>query len=456
MSISADVARFVADLEFAALPRDVQERARTCVLNGYGIALNGWMTPYAPVARAAVINLHGERAHGATLLGDGRTTCETGAIIANAALFHGRAQEDTCGSAHLGTALIPLLTALFEARGYPLERFLPALVAGYEVGGLFEGAYIAHSRKLGLRASPLYGTLAAAVAAAKAMALPAPRIAAALANAASFTGGIAQSLAEGTDEWRYQIGVAAANGLLAAELAAEGSVSAAHAIEGAAGLIVSLGCSAYEAAQLPAQLGKVWSLRRVAFKPYPVCAFNQTPVIAALAARERVEWARIERARIRMNPGETGYSGLDSQGPFTTVTGTLMSTPFCVATTLIHGEPTMQTIADFGDTDVQRLTQAIVAVPDDDVPPLSCVLEIETADGSRVVQEQMCTAEDYAYSWDDAAKRLRRTGVLSGVPARAFDLIEAFASGLPATDLAHVRAAFALTASASEPVHAAA
>jgi 2-methylcitrate dehydratase PrpD len=456
MSIAADIARFVASLDFATLPRDIQERARTCVLNGYGIALNGWMTPYAPVARAAAIKLFGERHHGATLLGDGRVTCENGAIIANAALFHGRAQEDTCGSAHLGTVLIPLLTALFESRGYPMERFLPALVAGYEVGGLFEGAYIAHSRKLGLRASPVYGTLAAAVAAAKAMGLPAPRIAAAMANAASFTGGIAQSLAEGSDEWRYQIGVASANGLVAAELAAEGSVSASHAFEGAAGFIVSIGAPLSDAARLPAKLGKEWSLRRVAFKPYPVCAFNQTPVVAALAVRERVDLTRIARARIRMNPGETGYSGLDSQGPFTTVTGTLMSTPFCVATTLIHGEPTMQRIADFNDKEVQRLTQAIVALPDAAVPPLSCVLEIEMADGERVAQEQMCEPEDYAYSWADAADRLRRIGALSGVPTRAFDLVETFAGGLPSSDLEQVRAAFALVPAASRHAHAAA
>ena len=92
--------------------------------------------------------------------------------------------------------------------------------------------------------------------------------------------------------------------------------------------------------------------------------------------------------------------------PFTTVTGTLMSTPFCVATTLIHGEPTMQRVADFGDADVQRLTEAIVASADENVPPLSCILEIETVEGTRLRQEQMCTPEDYAYSWDEAAARL--------------------------------------------------
>jgi hypothetical protein len=133
-----------------------------------------------------------------------------------------------------------------------------------------------------------------------------------------------------------------------------------------------------------------------------------------------------------------------------------MSTPFCVATTLIHGEPTMQRIADFADEDVARLTRAIVALPDADIPPLSCVLEIESLDGSRIVQEQMCAPEDYAYSWNDAATRLRRIGALSNVPARAFDLVERFASELPAAHLEDVRAAFALIAGSSERIDAAA
>ena len=54
-----------------------------------------------------------------------------GALLANAALFHGRAQEDTCGAGHFGTIMIPLLTALVEARGAPLQRLPGALIAGF-------------------------------------------------------------------------------------------------------------------------------------------------------------------------------------------------------------------------------------------------------------------------------------------------------------------------------------
>jgi len=288
MTLAQELGRFVAGLELAAVPPDVVEKARTCLLNGYGIALGGHATPFAPVARRAALALDGERSGGATLLGDGRKTSVEGAALANAALFHGRAQEDTCGAGHFGTIMIPLLTALVEARGAPVERLLPALIAGYEVGGLLESAYGPKTTPAGLRASPLYGTLAAAAASAHLLGLDAERSAAALANAASFTGGMLQSFADGTDEWRYQVGIAARNGLAAAELARAGSRSAPGAFEGRSGFVRAFARADCDVPALLARLGSEWSVMRVTFKPFPVCAFNQTPVTGALVLRERL------------------------------------------------------------------------------------------------------------------------------------------------------------------------
>src|SRR5680860_410967 len=211
MSLANAMANFVYDLDIKTLPMEVVEKARACVLNGYGIALGSHTTPFFSVAAEAALAMDGERTQGATLLRDGRKSTVAGAALANAALFHGRAQEDSCGVAHFGAILLPLLTALVEAKEGPVERLLPALIAGYEVGGLLETAYSATTTGKGLRASPLFGTIAAAAAVAKFRGLSAERTAAAISNAASFTGGILQSFGDGTDEWRYQVGVAGHN-----------------------------------------------------------------------------------------------------------------------------------------------------------------------------------------------------------------------------------------------------
>ncbi|WP_418319738.1 MmgE/PrpD family protein [Piscinibacter sakaiensis] len=445
MTLVHRLGQFVAHLSAEHIPPPVIEKARTCLLNGYGIALGGHATPFAPVARSAALALDGERhSGGATLLGDGRKTSVEGAALANSALFHGRAQEDTCGAGHFGTIMIPLLSALVEARGLPLARMLPSLVAGYEVGGLLESAFGPVTTPAGLRASPLYGTLAAAAASAHLLGLDAERSAAALANAASFTGGMLQSFADGTDEWRYQVGVAARNGLVATELARAGSRSAPGALEGRSGFVRAYVRTDCDVAALLARLGREWSVMRVTFKPFPVCAFNQTPVTAALILRERLAGRMLKQVRVRMNPFETGYAGMDAKGPFESISGTLMSIPFCIALTLLRGTPTMAAMTTYGDAAVNDLSHRIELVTDEKVPVLSCVIEAETADGAWLLQDQRMTVADFAYDWDTDSELVRRIGAETGVPTAAYDCIEDFCRDPQRAGIGTVLDAFAM------------
>ena len=444
LTVTARIARFIRALDIADVPPEVSEKARTCLLNGYGIALGCYDTPYAVVARSAALNMYGEHPAGATLLGDGRRTAIAGTVLANAALFHGRAQEDTCGAAHLGTVLIPLLTALIETKGYSLAKLLPALLAGYETGGLLEKAYAGSTTPAGFRASPVYGTLAAAAATAKLMDLPEDRIAAALANAASFCGGILQSFSDGTDEWRYQVGIAAQVGLAATELACAGSVSAPHAIEGKAGFVRAFAKQDCDVDALVSGLGKDWAVMRVTFKPYPVCAFNQTPVTAALAMREKLAGAGIAAVRVHMNPYETGYAGMDATGPFDSVSGTLMSIPFCIATTLVHGVPDMARMTTYDDSAVNALIPRIRLVGDADVPPLCCRIEVSTVDARTLVQDQRMTTRDFAFDRKGVSALIRRIGAEQAVPMQSYDVLEAFVDSLPGGSIHEVLRAFTL------------
>ncbi len=445
-TLSRHIGNFIHALEVRHLPNEVLEKARVCLLNGYGMGLDCHRTPYAVVARAAALAMDGERADGATMLGDGRKTSIGSACVANSALFHGRAQEDTCGAAHFGTIMIPMLTALVEARKYPVERLIPSLVAGYEAGGLLEKAYAGLTTPGGLRASTLYGAVAASAAAAKMMGLDAERAAAALANAASFSGGLLQSFADGTDEWRYQVGVVAKVGWTAAELAKAGSVSAPNAFEGSAGFVRAFARTECDVAALVKRLGDDWAVLRVTFKPYPVCAFNQTPVTAALVLRDRLAGAELKAVRVRMNPYETGYAGMNAVGPFNSVSGTLMSIPFCIAATLIYGVPDMKRMTTYDDVRLNGFINRIALLSDPDVPTLSCIIEADTADGRTVVQNQRMTAADFAYDRARVSQLVRRIGVEEDVPMAAFDRLEGFVERWPAAPINDVIDAFVMIA----------
>ena len=195
---------------------------------------------------------------------------------------------------------------------------------------------------------------------------------------------------------------------------------------------------------LLARLGQDWSVLRVTFKPFPVCAFNQTPVTGALILRDRLEGRVLTQVRVRMNPFETGYAGMDAKGPFDSISGTLMSIPFCIALTLLRGTPSMAAMTTYDDAEVNALTSRIALVTDDTVPVLSCVIEAETADGTWLVQDQRMTVADFSYDWDTDSKLVRRIGAETGVPAAAYDRIEAFAREPELAGIVSVLEAFAM------------
>lgn len=443
MSLALRMAEFVCELELETLPDEVVEKARTCVLNGYGIALGSYTTPFFPVAEKAVLAMDGQRNSGATLLASGQKSTVAGAALANAALFHGRAQEDTCGVAHFGAVLLPLLSAMVEAGEGSVERLLPALIVGYEVGGVLESAYSAKTTAKGLRASPLYGTVAAAAAVAKMRGLKVDQTAAALCNAASFTGGILQSFGDGTDEWRYQVGIAGRNGLAAASLAEAGSISAHAAFEGRSGFVSAYVGEACDISSLVAQLGKEWAISKVTFKPYPVCALNQTPVIAALALHKQLDGSEPEAVRIRMNPTCVGYAGMDNTGPFNSLSGTLMSIQFCVATTLLYGEPSVEQMSDFSNPAVLALMPRIKPIADPAYGLLACCIEVDvTGHDQPLLHECLVDHTEYSYNRSQVSSLIRRIGVETHVPEQAYGYLERFTEALPHAEFSDVLRAF--------------
>ncbi len=442
MTIAGELARFTSALAQGNIPAEVWNKAHACLLNGYGIAMAGLATPYEPVARKAALAMYAGPGE-ATLLGSGERSGVTGTVLANGALFHGRGQEDTCGAAHLGAVVIPLLMALIESGRGRMADLIPALIAGYETGGLFEELLAGDTTPRGFRATTLFGVSAAAAAASRLLRLDAERTCAALGNAVSFSGGLLQTFAEGTDEWRYQVGVTAQAGWSAAELARAGSVSLSEGYEGARGLARAFAGRPLDAAETTAKIGRDWQTLRVAFKPFPVCAFNQTPVTAALVLREKLAGRRISAAVVRMNPYECGYAGMDSKGPFSTIGGTLMSIPFCIAQTLLRGAPSMAMMTEYRDANINALVERVDLVPDPSVPTLCCRIEVVPQDGPRMTEVLDMTPADYAYDFDDLRARLERTAAQEGLPATCIDDLAGFCANPAGTGIAALNAAFA-------------
>src|SRR3990172_6755579 len=229
-----------------------------------------------------------------------------------------------------------------------------------------------------------------------------------------------------------------------------GPAGAGARVPGAGG-VGSFGRAECDADALTASLGRDWAVMRVTFKPYPVCAFNQTPVTAALTLREKLANSPIKAVRVRMNPYETGYAGMDAVGPFNSVSGTLMSIPFCIAATLLYGVPDMRRMLTYDDAAVNKLISSIKLISDDAVPTLCCKIEAETADGRTLVQDQRMTFADYSFDRAGVSALIRRIGREQAVPEAAYDRLETFVAGLPNGSIADLLQAFALLPRATPP-----
>jgi hypothetical protein len=70
-------------------------------------------------------------------------------------------------------------------------------------------------------------------------------------------------------------------------------------------------------------------------------------------------------------------------------------------------------------------------VSDADVPNLSAVIEVDTADGQTIRHEQRMTFNDYAYDWNGVSQLMRRIGKEEGISPTVYDRLESFVRDIP-------------------------
>ena len=394
--MSQELGRFAASLRAAELPDEVVDKAKACIAHGLVVASAGQATGFGELAEDAV----GAAGGPSRLLSSDRWASPAQAAFVNAALAHGRVQEDTHGTSHLGTVVLPVAFAAADEVDADGPTLLAGIVAGYEVGAAVGRSMTARSSSRGFRASPIYGALAAAATAGRIRELDAERLGSAISFASAFTGGTLESFAAGTTEWHFQNGIAAQTGVLAAGLATAGAVASEWALEGEKGFLEAYCGTAKYAAEMTADLGTRWEILQVTFKLYPVCAFNQVPIAVAMRARESAGVAAEEIASLTlsMNPYEAAYPGMSRSEGFSTVAETLMSTRFTVATALHDGSVTYQSLSRFVDPAILELVDRIEIVPDEGRPQMTAEAVLRTDAGETA--EVLVDDPSDLLSWD--------------------------------------------------------
>lgn len=408
-TVTQRLAEFVAKVELDDCPDEVVEKAKVTLLHDLGVALAGHGLMVVGVGLAKEFGACADGV-GARLPVDGTAVTVEWATLAYGALIHARTQDDTQLNAltHLGCTALPALLSLSDRRDARGREFLTAVIAGYEVASAIAADWGVRATGRGFRATSVYGPFAAAAAVARLLNLSVEQTVSALGLAAAFGGGTNQTWVAGTGEWQYQVGTASRNGLVAALLASQGVSGAPDALDGAAGHYRCFAGDAEGSADVGTDLGKQWRSLSVTYKPFPICALNQVPVTVMidLARKHDLREDDVEEVVVALAPHEAAYPGVDAQGPFRDVGGTLMSAQYCLAVGIRKRGIDLGDLRCFDDESLMSLVRRISIVADDELPGGSCRITVRARSG-EFSRDYVSTPQTFNWGRDEVTARLR-------------------------------------------------
>src|ERR1700722_16420052 len=275
-TVAQAFARFCTGLEYRALPSEVIERAKHFFIDYIGIALHASSLDSSRPVRG----LAGARPipGGATLFGRPDPVHATWAALANGMAAHSMELDDTflLGSIHNESFVFSPALALAEERGGSGQRFLTAVVAGFEVACRVAAALQpAVTNGRGFHPTGTTGALGAAATAATLLGLDAAQVTVALGVACSQAAGLLEFVTDGAWTKRFHGGWASHAGIIAAELSPHGITAPPTSIEGKFGYL-----NAYSGDPLPQALavgeGEGLAIAQTAMKYYPCNYYIQS------------------------------------------------------------------------------------------------------------------------------------------------------------------------------------
>jgi 2-methylcitrate dehydratase PrpD len=396
----ARAAAFAAGVRSRTLGDEVVDAAKKCLVDWMGVAVGARDEPAARAVRATVASW---RAPGPAAVLFGERTMPAAAALANGTLAHCLDFDDThVGSvAHLSAPSWAAVLAAGSAGGLRERDLVACFVAAYEVGarigGRGFGIAVDHA---GWHSTGVFGALAAAAGACAAMGLDANATGRALNAAATQVGGLTASF--GTMAKPFHAGKAAFNGVLSAELAANGFVPAASLLEPGGGLEQALvhGETAHRLQH--AVFDEDYEVLRNTFKPYACCLLTHATIDAGRALAAAARGRAVTRIVATVNPLAVQLAGKPT--PSTPLEGKF-STAYCAALALGgHGA----TQGDFtpsrmADPALRALTGKVTLEPDAAMAETAARMRIEFADGPSVEHHVPLARGNPGnpLSWDD-------------------------------------------------------
>ncbi|NKC16734.1 MAG: MmgE/PrpD family protein [Gammaproteobacteria bacterium] len=306
-----------------------------------------------------------------------------GAALVNGTLAHCLDYDDLHfpSLAHLSAPTWAAVLALAPAAGTGERTMIDAFLAGFEIGARLGANGVGKAvTGAGWHATGVHGRLSAAIAAAVLLELDETGIQHAIAVAATQTSGLTTSF--GTMAKPFHAGKAAADGVLAAELAASGFEGSPAILDDPRNLTSALVQDGSVTMRLTG-LGEHWEIERNALKPYACCGLTHAPIDCARALFPRLGGQAVERVEVDVHPLATQVA--NQREPHTPLAGKF-SLSYCVSLGL-HGHRATATdftgerLADEALRDLERQVQ-LNAV--DDLEPSAARMRVTLSGGGQL------------------------------------------------------------------------
>ena len=425
------LADWVVDSDWQAIDAGVKDAAARSLLNWLGCALGGANDAAVDSLVSALQPLAG---HGpAPLIGRAGTT-----DLATAALVHAFASnildyDDT----HWATAIHPagtVASALVAWAGQTRvsgEDFLHAFLLGMEIECRIGLAVSPGHYERGWHITATCGVFGAAVAVGRVMGLSRQQMRWAIGHAATQSSGLVASL--GTTAKSLNIGYAARNGLVAAQLARRGLSANDSALEAKFGFADVMGPGPL-AASLCDQLGEQWGCALNTFKPYP-CGFLLHPALDAclgLPAAGALSVEDIAEVVVTVHP--LAQVRADRRHPADGLESKL-SLQHAVAMVLLRGETGVRAFTDgaVNDDRVRACRELVKVVSDAQLTAQDAHLELRLHDGTRITRQEQPAGQGPAAMSDAALEKKFRELLAYGAPHCDADRLLDAMRGLPQT-----------------------
>ncbi len=384
---SDDMAAFASTVANRDIPAQARKFAVDAITDCVACSIAGSRTELAASLLRVIANTPDETS--ASLWGTQRRASIYDTALYNGAIAHALDYDDISHPAysHPSAVLVPAIFAVAEAHRASGADIVTAYVLGLEIFGRLGRALNLQHYKNGWHPTSTFGSLAAAVAAARILRLPERQMRMAIGIAASAASGLRASF--GTMTKPLHAGYAARNGVFAALLAREDVTAADDVLLHKFGFANAFNHrQGIDADALgPRDTLEILTDYGIALKAFPSCAATHTAIEAALKLREKLSDRLPDITAVRVGVSEFALEPLIYVKPASPLEGKF-SMHYCVAAALAHGTVDLGTFTEtrIRDRTVNALIPRIAMEVDErirDDREFASIVTIGTANGER-------------------------------------------------------------------------